>query len=519
MEYAYGPVATGPFNLHPSNFSLPLSSARLVLSNTVVQLFGKLATAVLAIITLKLISSYLGTTGYGEYTTVYEFLAFFGIVGDFGIFQIAVKEMSAHPEDRHKIFGNIFAIRSVLVLLAMLLAVGTGYLIPKYTGTKIPAGILIASVTTLITILFGTLSSLLQVALRMQWSVVGLVAGKIVTLLYMFVVVYFWLPHDLVAGFYQLLVAGIVGGIVMLAVTYFAARKVEGISLQFDWHFWKVVLLKALPYGAAILLATVYFRIGAILLSLLRDSEEVGLYGVAARILENLNVISVFFLNSTLPIMARLFRDNSEKLRQLLQYSFDFLVLISLPIVVGGVTLAFPLVAAISSPEFLSNFAQGFYGSDVALQILLFSMFFAFLANLFGYTLLAGNQQIKLLYINLAAVVVNITSNLIVIPIWGLRGAAATSVVSQALVCILGLYFVKKMITIRFHHITLLKASLAAAIMGLTIYYLQEPLFTAFGGNQSLLVLIPIGGVIYGITLLVTKAVTPEMWGLVKKQG
>jgi len=493
-----------------------MNTARKVLSNTVIQVLGRLTTAAVSIIVLKLITVYLGKAGYGAYTTVYEFLAFFAIIADFGIFQIAVKEMSAHPEKRKMIFGNIFALRLALATFAMSLAIISAFLIPKYSNTPIPIGVVVASATTFLTIIFGTLSSILQVDLRMQWSVLGLIASKFAALGWMLYAIFRWFPENPEMGFFQLLVAGAVGGIFQVLIVFFNVKN--EISLRFDFKFWKEILLKTLPYGAAVLLATIYVRIDVILLSLLRSQEEVGIYGVAARIMENLAVISIFFLNSTLPTVARLFRDNHEKLKKLLQYAFDFLLLIGFPIVVGGIILAFPIIALVSSPEFLSNFSEGFFGSDVALQMLLVAMLLAYLGNLFGFTLLAGNQQVKLMHVNAIAVVFNLLSNLVVIPIWGFRGAAATSIMSQIFVCILGFLFLRKMIAINFNLKVAGKAFLAAGIMGLVIFYLQPHFFDLFGGNKSLLLLIPTGGLVYVAVLALTKAITPATWDLLRSK-
>ena len=67
-----------------------MSIARKILENTFIQVFGKIVTAGLSVVVLKIISGYLGTAGYGDYTTVYQFLAFFGIAADFGISKIPV---------------------------------------------------------------------------------------------------------------------------------------------------------------------------------------------------------------------------------------------------------------------------------------------------------------------------------------------------------------------------------------------------------------------------------------------
>ena len=125
-----------------------MSIARKILENTFIQVLGKLITAALSIVVLKIISGYLGTSGYGDYTTVYQFLAFFGIIADFGIYTITVKEMSRDESKIPTILGNVMGLRTFLAILAMVLAVLAVFLVPRYENTLIPFGVLIATLAT-----------------------------------------------------------------------------------------------------------------------------------------------------------------------------------------------------------------------------------------------------------------------------------------------------------------------------------------------------------------------------------
>ena len=486
-----------------------MSSARKVLGNTAAQVIGKAVTAVISIIIVKLLAMYLGTAGFGMYTTVYEFLAFFGIAADFGIFQIAVREMSRHPERREQIFSNVLSLRILLTGISMAAAASAVWLIPSYAGTAIPMGVAIATLTTYFTLIHGTLSSVLQADLRIQWAVVAQVIGKFAALGYMAWMVLYAFPNDPAVGFNHLLIAGIVGNGLMLVLTYFFTRRLIPVRLAWDWEYLRSIILKALPYGTAIILATIYFRIDVILLSIMKGPEEVGVYGVAMRILENLQMIPVFFMNAALPVITRLLADNRTKLRKLLQYSFDFLLMLALPMIAGGFVLAFPFIAIVASPDFLSDISSGFYGSDIALRVLLFAMGLAFLGNLFNYTLLAGNQQLKVLYISAAAAVFNIIANILVIPEWGFRGAAATSVASEMIVIVAGWYLVSRMIGGGFQLKTAGKALVAAISMAAVIWWLQ-PITFAWMENKNVLILVPLGAAIYAAVLLATRAVTRE---------
>ena len=206
-----------------------MSTAKKILSNTAVQVFGRAIMAGLSIVILKIISHFLSVEGYGQYTAVYEFLAFFGIAGDLGVFAIAVRDMSKGERDREFIANNILGMRLMLAGLMMALATVAGFLIPAYEETYIPMGVAIASFSVFLAIMHGTVSSVLQVNLKMQNSTWGLVLGKVISLGWMVgVIFYFYAGEPSQDSFNQLMVAGVVGNLVAFLYTFtlhFACRK------------------------------------------------------------------------------------------------------------------------------------------------------------------------------------------------------------------------------------------------------------------------------------------------------
>jgi O-antigen/teichoic acid export membrane protein len=511
-----------------------MSIARKILENTFVQVLGKLITAGLSIVVLKIISGYLGTAGYGDYTTVYQFLAFFGIIADFGIYTITVKEMSKDQSRIPVILGNVMGLRTFLAILAMGLAVLTVFLVPRYSDTLIPMGVLIATLATIITLLNGTISSVLQVHLKMQYATIGLVLGKIASVLYMGWVAYIAFTGDLVNGFYHLLVAGIVGNLVMFLITAYFVRRFVKITYKFDFSYWKKVFVTSLPFGVALILNTIYFRLDVILMTFilphsqtlangdidclktLCSDTEIGLYGVAMRMLEMLVIIPVYFMNSVLPVMTRYIEEQSEKIRQLMQYSFDFLIATGLPILVGGFILARPIIQFISDPEFVSGNVFEF-GSDIAVRILMFAMLFSFVNALFGFTLVVLNKQVKLMFINAGAVLFNLIGNFLVIPLWGFRGAAITSVLSEVIILIFAYWAAQKLLGFHLSVRTFGRTLLSALVMGAVVlggFNLMADVWFVW----QLAILVPLGGLVYLLLMFKTKAVTPEMIELLRKK-
>jgi O-antigen/teichoic acid export membrane protein len=509
-----------------------MSIARKILENTFVQFGGKIITSVLSIFVLKMISGYLGTAGYGDYTTVYQYLAFFGIAADFGIFTITVKEMSKDSQKIPQILGNVMGLRTALALLTMGLAAIVVFFIPSYSDTVIPMGVLIATLATVFTLLNGTVSTVLQVHLKMQYATIGLILGKIVSVAYIAAVVYTMLS-DKTAGFAHLLWSGVAGNLVMLIITtYYAARYCK-ISYRFDFSYWKKIFITSLPYGVALVLNNIYFRLDVLLMTMILPhtqtladgtsqcatkicgDTEAGLYGVGMRLLEMLIIIPVYYMNAVLPVMTRFLEEEKEKVRKIIQYSFDFLTATAMPILVGGFILAVPIIRLISDEEFVSGTVHPF-GSDIAVKLLMFAMFFSFINSLFGFTLVVLNKQIKLMYINGAAVLFNLVSNLAVIPTWGFRGAAVTSILCELFILFMTSLAVKQVLGFRLNYGTTSKVLLASVLMGLAVglgfYWMSDVWFI-----YQLALLIPLGGVLYGMILMWTNAITKDMWKLLKK--
>ncbi|MCX6734663.1 MAG: flippase [Candidatus Peregrinibacteria bacterium] len=501
-----------------------MSTARKIISNTLAQIIGKLLVTVIGLTTVKMTTSYLAVKGYGEYTAVYEFLAFFGIAADLGFFTIGVKEMSQNEDKIPLIIGNILSLRTISVIFTMILAVILGFVVPTYQGTRIPMGIAISSLTVFYTMMNGTITSVLQVKMKMHIASIATILGKIVTVLCMVYIIFYGFPDDKDMGFDMLMVAGVVGTAVMHFTTNYYVKKITPLKHRFDLAIWKELITKSLPYGIALILSTIYFRMNSVLISIMRGQEELGIYGVASKLLEQFTIIPLYFMNSVLPVLAKSIKegtsssnpDASVKYKTIIRYSFDFLVAMSVPMVVGIYILAYPIVFIISTPEFLSRTAEGFYGSDIALKILIFALLFQFINILFAFILIAVNKQGKLLYINGACVTLNLIINFFLIPRYGFIGAGITYVISELFILVVAAIMARRYVEFSLNFINVFKIIFSAAIMGAIVYYL-EPITYKYLQNWGVFVLAALGGVIYVAMLFVTRVIDKDMMSLIRK--
>ena len=428
-----------------------MTKPREIFFNTVAQVGGKIAVALLAVVSVKILTGFFGRAGYGQYATIFEFLAFFGAIADLGLFSICVREGSkTNLEKREKIFQNTLTLRAISIFTGMAFAVGAAFLIPNFRESWIAGGMLAAAVGVGAQIAAGTVSAILQIEMKMGRFAGALVFGKIISTFLIFAIAKFWFLVPDEKSFIAAIWAATAGSIATFLLAAIFAGKFAPLKFKFEKKLAGKILREAAPFGFALILGTIYFKLDIILFSFLLPSSvgefcpqkfcaqtEAGSYAVAVRMFEVLILFPIFFSNSLLPLLSKVFAErNRKKLHRILQKSWEIVVAAGAAISVGAAVLAAPIAKLISHEKFLSDPILGEFGADTALQILSVAVFCTFGATFFGFVLIAGGAQKKLLKINFAAVLFNFAANLWAIPKWGLLGAAATSGASEILILI-----------------------------------------------------------------------------------
>ena len=86
------------------------------------------------------------------------------------------------------------------------------------------------------------------------------------------------------------MLCGLIGNVVMTWLLYAYSRRVEKVVFAFDKAYAKHILTASLPYGLALFLNAVFFKVDVVLLSVLESREiadkDIALYGVPMKIVE-----------------------------------------------------------------------------------------------------------------------------------------------------------------------------------------------------------------------------------------
>lgn len=443
------------------------------------------STVFIALLSIRLITGYLGQGGFGEYATVLAFFAFFGAIGDLGLANITAREIAKPGADEPAILGKIVALRLVASLLLIVLAPLIIYFL-HYRG-EVKSGIVIAVIALLFAQLSALLNALYQKRLAMDRVAMVEFVGKGLQLGLIYLVVHF----DL--GFTALIGVLLANMCFNASFVFFLSRRLIHFSLRFDLPFWRVFLRDALPLGAMALITFLYFKMDTILLSFLRPAAEVGIYNVAYKVMENLIFFPAMLAGLILPVLSRTHRTDEKQFREIAEKTAKVFLILVLPIVLGMVFLAPDIIRIVSG--------SGFEASATVLQILAFSLAGIFFGHYFNMLILVGNVQKKLMFLLIGVAAANITMNLALIEVLAYRGAAIASAVTELLVVVVSGFLVARTLGFFPWPDRLLSILVSAGAMGGAFVLLTPGPFLLAGGLAT---------AVYALSLWVFKAITPE---------
>jgi O-antigen/teichoic acid export membrane protein len=350
--------------------------------------------------------------------TVTIYVPFFALVFDAGITTLAVRTLSTAP-DRVDEFRDALGLRIALSLPVAALAFGLAWAIYG-DDQSIRNGIAVALPIIPLASVTSTMTALFQARLEMDRPALAEITGQLVTAALIVALVAADAPLEAIFA------AVVAGAGVNLVVVILFSRRIGNARPLLRPRTWIVLLRRALPLGLALMIATVYFRADAFLLSILKGPHAVGIYGVAYRLLEAVIAFPGFFYVSIFPLLAQAYaRRDFDNLREVTQRAFDVLVIAAVPVVFGTLAIAPQIVHALAG--------KGFGDAVTPLRIVILGAGFTFVNGLLSYLLIALDRQVIVLATTVATLLFNLALNLALIPPYSYTAAAAAATASELL--------------------------------------------------------------------------------------
>ena len=463
-----------------------MSVIKRIAKNTLALVISSVTCAILGMLYGIYTARYLGADGFGVISLAIAFMSLFSIFSDLGLQQLMVREVARDHRLLDKYLGNVLFAKIFLVILAYALILITINLL-NYPALTIRI-VSIIGLSMVCGAFTGAFNSIFQALERMEYVSFGSILNSALMLAGGIYAVSQRLPVIAFALIYS------ISSIIVLIYALLAAIKI-GIPLHVyvDRAFILSTLRRALPFGVGSLFLVYYIWIDRVILSYLMDNSTVGYYSAAYNIMGVFSFVPTAFVTSLFPVMSRSFGGSRDSLSKIFQKGIKFLFLLALPMATGVTLLGDKIVGLIYGPGFLL--------SEKPLTILIWAEFLIFLDVLLGNVLLSINKERWTMMSAGLGALLNIILNLLLIPKFGMLGAAFATFSTELFFFVFAIYLlsrygydvdIKKLVP---------KPLFATAVMSLFILKLNYlPLF----------LLIPSSALLYFSALFLTKYLSDD---------
>ena len=468
-----------------------------ILKNYVYNLSYQILVVVLPIITTPYITRIFSSQELGDYGYYSSIVTYFILLATLGVANYGTKVISGHRNEINKNFWGIYSLQFGATILSIsLYCVFCVNLPPMQNPVAYILGLSLVSKGLDISWLFQGLEDFRKITVRnITVKLVGVIS------IYLFVKS----TNDLYLYVFLLTIFELLGQLSM----WLPAREFIGkphVDLEYARYHLKPIILLFLPQIAI----SLYVTLDRTMLGVLASTKDVGIYDQALKLVNILLTLVTSLGSVMLPRVAHLLAtSNHKEVNKMHEISFLVYNLIIFPIIAGML---------IVNDDFVQFFlGQDFQDARYAIAIMVFRMFFIGWTNIMGIQILIPHNKNKEFMISTTVpAITSVGLNLLFLPKFGYIGAAIVSVLTEAFVWGIQLFFTRSYLKETSIVAPMAKIILASAVMyGLL---LVSKTVIHFSPTINVLVFAVLGGIIYLFLILSLRVVdVTELKQMIRK--
>lgn len=464
------------------------STTKSIIINAFYSFVKAFMSLIFPLVTFPYASRILLSEGIGIVDFSNSVISFCIIIAELGIGKYAIREVAKrknNPNELSDLVKELFILNLISTLISYLILFISVLSLPKLYEYK--ELLLLSSIK----ILFMTIG--------VEWFYIGIEEFKYITirsfiiqvlsLVYLFVFVKE--PDDI----YQYAFFTIFSYLGSYFLNFIHLRKYLQFHNNSKLHPFSHIKY-ILPFFGMTLISSLYSILDKTMLGFLSTSNQVGYYAAAQK-MNNLVIGLVISIGAVfLPRLTVYYKHGElDDFNQLTKQGINIITLICLPMTIGLIFLAKPVILLICGYDF-----------EPAIDIMKFLVpviFLISISNLIGTQIFPAINKEKLTMFSYGiAAISNIVFNAFLIPKMGATGAAISTLIAETLVLIIQIIFIWKLILCKEIVINFLQSLFASLIMGFVVYLIVRK----FDSLIISILLSFISGVIcYSILLLILR--------------
>ena len=365
------------------------------------------------------IARYLGPEQFGLFSYAQSFAALFLVLATLGLDGIVIRELVKDESRAEKLIGTAFVLKLIgAILVFSILAVAVNFTSnDTYTNTLV---FIIASAT--IFQAFNVVNFYFQAKVLSKYvaivNTLALFIGSVVK------VVLILNEAPLIAFAWVVLFDSI---ILAIGFIYIYNKKNTIFSNQYlSFNILTAInlLRDSWPLILSGIVTSIYMRIDQVMIKEMLNTEAVGQYAAAVRLSEAWYFIPVVVASSLFPAIVNAKKKSEELYYLRLQKLYNLMAWTAITIAIAMTILSERFVNLL--------YGDQYYQAGAVLTIHAWAGIFVFLGVVSGKWFLSENLQILAFWRVFFGMIINIILNILLIPKYGIQGAAVATLISQS---------------------------------------------------------------------------------------
>ena len=361
------------------------------------------------------VARYLGPENFGLFSYSVSFVGLFAAIATLGLDSIVIRELVKDEKKRDELLGTSFALK----IIGSFLVIGIIFIAVRFTNNDNFTNFLIyiIAIGTLFQS-FNVINFHFQSKVLSKYTVYAQIFTSITCAAIKLLLIYFRmsLVYFVIVSLIQSVILAL-GLIVM-----YIKQKSNLFNWIINFSLAKRLLQDSWPLILSGIAISIAMRIDQVMLKEYMGNIHVGYYAVGVRLAEILIFIPMAIGQSFFPKIIKLDFIKEKKFLLLLFRIFFLLALIAI-----GVNL-------LSKYIILFLFGEIYSLSTVVLNILIWTIPFTYFGIITNKLLLSLNLQKLIFYKQLSLTIINICLNIILIPKYGITGAALSTLTADIII-------------------------------------------------------------------------------------
>ena len=370
------------------------------------------------IVAALIIAYALGPSEFGQWSFALAIAGIIGLLSDIGLPQSTVKSIGAGGDPRGLVANGV-----AMKLAASLVAFAALALFSVASGK--PDDVALTMLILGAGMLATTFAQYVQSIFRAMALTHIEAMMRIIQQLLMIAAVIFVMLDD----------GGIVAYAVACSASAFASAVVTCAILwlfvlpaapRVDLTAWRVIARDAWPFWVATLLWLAYYRIDIVLLSYFSDDTQTGLYNMAYNGFQVLTMPPTVLILALFPSFAHLYAHERPRFFKLRIQARNTVIAVAVAVIAVSALVVSPVIDLLLGAEYA--------GSALLFRVLAGALLFLYPNYVLMYTLAAANRQKSVTVATAVGAAVNVSINLVMIPLFAALGAAIATFATEAIV-------------------------------------------------------------------------------------